>query len=122
MQTSKTLHYDVIIVGAGINGCTSAYFLSQAGLKVALVDKTGIASGGSGAAGAFISPKFSKQGSLKELIDVAYYEAMNFYPTVLPSQTLLKPLLHMSQDNQEESVFLEQSAVVEARSACETLA
>ena len=122
LPTSKTLHYDVIIVGAGINGCTSAYFLSQAGLKVALVDKTGIASGGSGAAGAFISPKFSKQGSLKELIDVAYNEAMDFYSTVLASHTLLKPLLHISQDNPVESVFLEESAVVDARSACETLA
>ncbi|MFA6188362.1 MAG: FAD-dependent oxidoreductase [Sulfuricurvum sp.] len=122
MPTLKILHYDVIIVGAGINGCTSAYFLSQAGLKVALVDKTGIACGGSGAAGAFISPKFNKQGPLKELMDVAYDEAMHFYATVLPSHTLLKPLLHMSQDIQEESIYLEQSAVVNARSACETLA
>ncbi|MDP1784673.1 MAG: FAD-dependent oxidoreductase [Sulfuricurvum sp.] len=122
MPTLKTLHYDVIIVGAGINGCTSAYFLSQAGLKVALVDKTGIASGGSGAAGAFISPKFSKEGPLKELMAVAYDEAMTFYTTVLASHTLLKPLLHMSQDNPDESISLEQSAVVDARSACETLA
>ncbi|MDP3265687.1 MAG: FAD-binding oxidoreductase [Sulfuricurvum sp.] len=122
MPTSKTLHYDVIIVGAGINGCAVAYYLSQAGLNVALVDKTGIASGGSGAAGAFISPKFHKQGPLKELMDVAYDEAMTFYSTVLASQTLLKPLLHMSQNNDEEPVYLEQSAVVEARSACEKLA
>ena len=71
LPTLKTLHYDVIIVGAGINGCTTAYYLSQAGLNVALIDKTGIASGGSGAAGAFISPKFHKQGPLKDLIDVA---------------------------------------------------
>lgn len=122
MPTSKTLHYDVIIVGAGINGCTSAYFLSQAGLKVALVDKTGIASGGSGAAGAFISPKFYKQGPLKELMNVAYNEAMAFYTTVLAPHTLVKPLLHISQDNPEESIHLEQSAVVDARSACEALA
>lgn len=122
MPTSKTLHYDVIIVGAGINGCSCAYFLSQAGLKVALVDKTGIASGGSGAAGAFISPKFNKQGPLKELMDVAYDEAMEFYTTVLPQHTLLKPLLHISQDNPEESIYLERSAVVDACSACESLA
>lgn len=122
MQTSKTSHYDVIIVGAGINGCTCAYFLSQAGLNVALVDKTGIASGGSGAAGAFISPKFNKQGPLKELLDVAYEEAMTFYSTVLASQTLLKPLLHISQDNYEAPIYLEHSAVVDARSACVKLA
>jgi tRNA 5-methylaminomethyl-2-thiouridine biosynthesis bifunctional protein len=122
LQTSNKSHYDVIIVGAGINGCTSAYFLHQAGLKVALVDKTGIASGGSGAAGAFISPKFYTQGVLKELMDVAYDEAMTFYRTVLPCHTLLKPLLHRSQDSDDEPVYLEQSAVVEARSACERLA
>lgn len=122
MPTSKTLPYDVIIVGAGINGCTSAYFLSKAGLRVALVDKTGIAAGGSGAAGAFISPKFHKQGPLKELLDVAYDEAMVFYSTVLASHTLLKPLLHMSQNNDEDPVYLEKSAIVDARAACEALA
>lgn len=122
MPTSKTSPYDVIIIGAGINGCTSAYFLSQAGLRVALVDKTGIASGGSGAAGAFISPKFHKQGPLKELMDVAYDEAMVFYSTVLASYTLLKPLLHISQNDNEEPVYLEQSAIVDARAACEALA
>lgn len=122
LPTSKISPYDVIIVGAGINGCTSAYFLSHAGLKVALVDKTGIAAGGSGAAGAFISPKFHKKGPLKDLMDVAYDEAMTFYSTVLSSQTLLKPLLHISQDNNEEPVYLEQSAVVDARGACEKLA
>lgn len=121
MPTSKTSLYDVIIVGAGINGCTSAYFLSQAGLRVALVDKTGIAAGGSGAAGAFISPKFHKQGPLKELMDVAYNEAIEFYTSVLSSHTLLKPLLHISQDNPEESIYLERSAVVDARGACEAL-
>lgn len=122
MPTSKTLPYDVIIVGAGINGCTSAYFLSQAGLRVALVDKTGIAAGGSGAAGAFISPKFHKQGPLKELLDVAYNEAMKFYTDILPFHTLIKPLLHMSQDDNEEPVYLEKSAIVDARAACEALA
>lgn len=122
MLTSKTLHYDVIIIGAGINGCTCAYFLHQAGLKVALVDKTGIASGGSGAAGAFISPKFHKQGPLKELMDVAYEEAMEFYTTILAKHTLLKPLLHITQETPSESIYLEQSAVVDARSACEALA
>ncbi|MDP3120391.1 MAG: FAD-dependent oxidoreductase [Sulfuricurvum sp.] len=122
MPTSKTLPYDVIIVGAGINGCTSAYFLSQAGLRVALVDKTGIAAGGSGAAGAFISPKFHKQGPLKELMDVAYNEAIEFYTNVLPSHTLLKPLVHMSQEDNEEPVYLEKSAIVDARAACEALA
>lgn len=121
MPTSKTLPYDVIIVGAGINGCTSAYFLSQAGLKVALVDRTGIAAGGSGAAGAFISPKFNKQGPLKGLLDVAYDEAMQFYSIVLSTHTLLQPLMHISQDDSQDPIYLERSAIVDARGACEAL-
>lgn len=122
LPTSKTSPYDVIIVGAGINGCTCAYFLHQAGLKVALVDKAGIASGGSGAAGAFISPKFNKQGPLKELMDMAYDEAMEFYTTILPTHTLVQPLLHISQDESEDPIYLQRSAIVDARSACEALA
>ena len=38
--------FDVAIIGAGINGCASAYFLAKAGLSVAIFDKEGIASGG----------------------------------------------------------------------------
>lgn len=101
MLISKTLPYDVIIVGAGINGCTSAYALSQAGLNVALVDQDGIASGGSGAAGAFISPKISKAGELKEIMTEAHTEALAFYTTHFPQFTLTKPLLHIANSSQE---------------------
>ncbi|MFZ3052372.1 MAG: FAD-binding oxidoreductase [Sulfuricurvum sp.] len=101
MLTSKILLYDVIIVGAGINGCTSAYTLTQAGLNVALVDQDGIASGGSGAAGAFISPKISKAGELKEIMSEAHTEALEFYITHFPQFTLTKPLLHIANSPQE---------------------
>lgn len=101
MLTSKILLYDVIIVGAGINGCTSAYTLTQAGLNVALVDQDGIASGGSGAAGAFISPKISKAGELKEIMSEAHTEALEFYTTRFPQFTLTKPLLHIANSPQE---------------------
>jgi len=93
--------YDVIIIGAGINGCTSAYFLHKAGLKVALVDKEGIAKGGSGAAGAFISPKISKEGVLKEIMETAHLEALEFYTTLFPDYTLQKPLLHITKTLEE---------------------
>lgn len=35
--------YDVIVVGAGIVGCSTSYHLAKSGLKVALVDKGGTA-------------------------------------------------------------------------------
>jgi glycine/D-amino acid oxidase-like deaminating enzyme len=39
---------DVIIVGAGIVGCTTAYFLASQGVGVTVVDPVGIAAGASG--------------------------------------------------------------------------
>ncbi|MGZ8548974.1 MAG: NAD(P)/FAD-dependent oxidoreductase, partial [Sulfuricurvum sp.] len=105
MPTSKTSLYDVIIVGAGINGCTAAYFLQKAGLKVALVDKEGIACGGSGAAGAFISPKISKEGVLKEIMGEAHLEALHFYATFFPENTLQKPLLHIAKTSEDEETL-----------------
>lgn len=101
MQTSKTSPYDVIIIGAGINGCCSAYTLAQAGLNVALIDQDGIASSGSGAAGAFISPKISKAGELKEIMSEAHAEALAFYTTHFPQFTLVKPLLHIANSPNE---------------------
>lgn len=93
--------YDAIIIGAGINGCCSAYYLHQCGLNVALIDQTAIAAGGSGAAGAFISPKISKAGELKEIMEIAHAEALDFYTTHFPHHTLIKPLLHIANTPQE---------------------
>jgi tRNA 5-methylaminomethyl-2-thiouridine biosynthesis bifunctional protein len=101
LPTSKTSPYDLLIIGAGINGCCSAYTLTQAGLKVALIDQEGIASGGSGAAGAFISPKISKAGELKEIMTQAHAEALTFYTTHFPHFTLVKPLLHIANSPKE---------------------
>jgi tRNA 5-methylaminomethyl-2-thiouridine biosynthesis bifunctional protein len=101
LQISNKSPYDVIIIGAGVNGCCSAYTLAQAGLNVALIDQDGIASGGSGAAGAFISPKISKAGELKEIMTEAHAEALEFYTTHFPQFTLTKPLLHIANTPQE---------------------
>lgn len=124
MPTSKTSPYDVIIIGAGINGCTSAYFLHKAGLRVALIDQGGIASGGSGAAGAFISPKISKEGFLKEIMAVAHGEALEFYGTLFPQYTLQKPLLHIAKTLEESNTlkyFKEQTRLDSTTSCQETL-
>ncbi|MFZ5374740.1 MAG: NAD(P)/FAD-dependent oxidoreductase, partial [Campylobacterota bacterium] len=101
MQTSNKSPYDVLIVGAGINGCCSAWFLNRAGLRVALIDRSGIACDGSGAAGAFISPKFSKSGPLKEIVAAAHVEALDFYSRYFPRHTLLRPLLHIANSESE---------------------
>ena len=95
--------YDVAIIGAGINGCTSAYFLSQANQKVVLIDQDGNAAGGSGAAGAFISPKFTKGGLLKELLEEAYLFSLNFYSQNFPKHIQKAKLLQIA--NSEENAL-----------------
>ena len=47
MKTSQT--YDVIVVGAGVVGCSIAYHLTSAGYKVALLELKHVGSGASGA-------------------------------------------------------------------------
>ncbi len=93
--------YDVAVIGAGINGCMVSYFLKNAGESVALIDKEGVASGGSGAAGAFISPKFSKGGELKELINKAYIYALDFYTDNFAVYIKTAPLLHFAKYSDE---------------------
>jgi len=73
-------HYDTIIIGAGIAGCCSTYALQQKGQKVLLLDRSSVAaSGGSGAAGAFVSPKIGKGSSLQTLTNEAFHFSKDFY-------------------------------------------
>src|SRR5260370_17414648 len=48
--------YDVIVVGAGIVGCSASYHLARSGLKVALVDKGSAAGEASQAAAGMLAP------------------------------------------------------------------
>lgn len=100
--------YDTLIIGAGINGCATAHFLVQGGQKVALVDREGIAAGGSGAAGAFISPKISKGGPLKSLMEEAYLFALEFYRAHFAKLIRIAPLIHFAKyadDNEKVRAF-----------------
>ncbi|MBL8708185.1 MAG: FAD-binding oxidoreductase [Rhodospirillaceae bacterium] len=45
---------DVVIVGAGIQGCASAYYMARAGLKVVLIDKSRVAAQQSSRAWGFV--------------------------------------------------------------------
>ena len=103
-------NYDVAIIGAGINGCSLAYELHKRGKKVVVFEKEGIASGGSGAAGAFINPKISKSGPLKELIEEAYLYSLDFYRKNFTQHTTIAPLLHIAKytdDNEKVKYFKE---------------
>jgi glycine/D-amino acid oxidase-like deaminating enzyme len=72
--------YDYIIVGAGIAGCSTAYFLSKYSDSVLLVDRNcDLAQGASGAAGAFLSPLLGKPNKFKDLVTDALKFSTNFY-------------------------------------------
>ncbi|MEJ2750786.1 MAG: FAD-dependent oxidoreductase [Anaerolineae bacterium] len=53
--------FDVIIIGAGIMGSTTAFELAKRGLKVALLDKKGVGAGGTGQSSAIIRQHYSKE-------------------------------------------------------------
>ena len=97
--------YDIAIIGAGINGSSVAYEFMQKGKKVIIFDMDGIASGGSGAAGAFISPKFSKAGELKEIIHDAFVYSMDFYEKNFPHILTKAPLIHIAKDESEDEIL-----------------
>jgi tRNA 5-methylaminomethyl-2-thiouridine biosynthesis bifunctional protein len=97
--------YDVAVVGAGINGCAIARELSQAGQRVLVIERESIAAGGSGAAGAFVSPKFSKAGALKELIEEAFVYALAYYAKNFPQAFTKAKLLHIAKDAKEDAVL-----------------
>ena len=101
-KTHPEIVYDTAIIGAGINGCSCAYFLSQAGQNVILIDQEGIAAGGSGAAGAFISPKFTKGGQLEALLEEAYRFSLGFYTQNFPDYIQIAKLLQIANSDENE--------------------
>ncbi len=53
--------FDVIVIGGGIMGCSSAYQLAKRGLKVALVEKESIGDGPTGKSSAIIRQHYSNE-------------------------------------------------------------
>ena len=100
--------YDVIVVGAGIAGCSSAYFLKQKGLRVLVVDRAGVAvAGGSAAAGAFVSPKIGKGSSLQKLTNEAFEFAKDFYREYFPEHFYQTGVIRIPKDEEDAKKFLE---------------
>ena len=97
--------YDFAVVGAGINGCAIAYELAESGKKVLVLDKEFIAAGGSGAAGAFIAPKFSKSGPLKELVHHSFLYAKEFYTQKFPEHFTQIELLHLAHNEKTTAML-----------------
>jgi len=98
--------YDTIIIGAGIAGCCSAYTLQQKGQKVLLLDRSGVAaSGGSGAAGAFVSPKIGKGSALQTLTNEAFHFAKDFYLKHFPKYFHQTGVIRIPKDVEDAGKF-----------------
>ncbi len=103
-----TNSYDVIVIGAGIAGCSSAYFLQEKGLKVLVLDRDGIAkSGGSSAAGAFVSPKIGKGSNLQSLTNEAFEFAKEFYLKNFPQYFTQTGVIRIPKDEKDAELFME---------------
>jgi tRNA 5-methylaminomethyl-2-thiouridine biosynthesis bifunctional protein len=100
--------YDVIVVGAGIAGCASAYFLKERGLDVLILDRSGVAStGGSSAAGAFVSPKIGKGSPLQSLTNEAFEFSKNFYLQNFPKYFTQTGVVRIPKDADDAHKFRE---------------
>jgi len=98
--------YDVIVVGAGIAGCSSAYFLKQRGLNVLVVDRAGVAAmGGSSAAGAFVSPKIGNGSALQTLTNEAFAFAKSFYLEHFPEYFKQTGVIRIPKDKKDALNF-----------------
>lgn len=99
--------YDIIVIGAGIAGATAAYALTQKKQKVLVLDKNGIASGGSGAAGAFVSPKIGKGSALQSLTNEAFDFAKDFYLMHCPEHFHQTGVIRIPKDEVDAQKFCE---------------
>ncbi len=105
-NSNQNTLYDTVVIGAGIAGCSVAFALQQAGQDVLLVDRSAApASGGSGAAGAFVSPKIGKGSPLQTLTNEAFAYAKDFYLKHFPEYFTQSGVVRMPKDAEDAPKF-----------------
>jgi len=102
--------YDTIIIGAGIAGAAIAHVLTKQHQKVLVLDKNGIAAGGSGAAGAFVSPKIGKGSSLQILTNEAFLFAKDFYLATCPELFHQTGVIRIPKNEEDAKKFQDYEA------------
>jgi len=104
---SKTLEeYDYVIVGTGIAGCSTAYFLSKYSKSILLIDKNeNVAFGASGAAGAFLSPLLGKPNKFKDLIAKSLKFSTSFYKQINSKSFVNNGVCRIPKNNEDRQKF-----------------
>ncbi len=98
--------FDYIIIGAGIAGCSTVYFLSKYSNSILLIDRNcDVAQAASGAAGAFLSPLLGKPNKFKELVTTALKFSTNFYKTDIPSEINNCGVVRIPKNNEDKKKF-----------------
>ncbi len=99
---------DFLVIGAGSAGAHTAYFLKEAGFSVKVLEQKSIASGASGAAGAFISPRLGKGGPLQRITNEAFRFSTSFYKETFPHLFAQTGILRLPKDEKDAAKFKEQ--------------
>jgi glycine oxidase len=72
-------NYDVIVVGAGVIGCATTYYMAKAGLQVALLDKGCIAGEASQAGAGMLAPLEDEPSDQPQSVQQIFLTALRFY-------------------------------------------
>lgn len=104
-MTKSPQQFDVVVVGAGIAGATIAYFLAKEGKKVAVIDKAKVASGASGAAGAFLSPMMGKPNRVLNMVNSALDEALDLYKEIASDLMVANGLERFIKSDEDSEKF-----------------
>lgn len=95
-----------VIIGAGIAGCSLAYFLAKYSNDILLIDKNDdVAGSASGAAGAFLSPLLGKPNKFKDLVTKAIIFSTNFYKENFSEDITTCGTCRIPKDEEDEIKF-----------------
>ena len=76
---------EVIILGAGVAGCATAYFLARDGVKVTVIEREAIGSGSSGFALGLLNPLSGSgiPGPLQAMAETAFNMHLELWPVLI---------------------------------------